>query len=175
MKARTLLLGAATALLIPLAACGTPAAEPTAPEPAPSGTNRLIGYQVKRLDQLIELTFDRLVADAGLTRRQWQTLNTLAAGPADDARLIDALRPFWEVNDENMRDAVADLTAHGWITRDVEGRYALTDSGRAAHTAAADSVSRIRELSATGVADHEFAQMMDVLARIIGNLERATS
>ncbi|NUP25424.1 MAG: MarR family transcriptional regulator [Nocardia sp.] len=170
MKARTLLLGAAIALLIPLTACGEPAAEP-----APGGEQRLIGYQVKRLDQLIELTFDRLVTDAGLTRRQWQTLNTLATGPAGDAELTDALRPFWEVDDENLGEMVTDLTARGWITRGADGRYALTETGRTVHATAADSVGRIRELSADGVSEQEFGQMMDVMARIIGNLERAAA
>src|SRR5690348_14072153 len=105
MNVRTLLLGAATALLLPLAAaCGAPAADPAPVEPAPAGENRLIGYQVKRLDQLIDLTFDRLISEAGLSRRDWQTLNALAAGPAGDAELTDALRPFWEVENEDPRE-----------------------------------------------------------------------
>lgn len=176
MNIRTLLLGAATALLIPLAAaCGAPDADPAPVEPAPAGENRLIGYQVKRLDQLIDLTFDRLVSEAGLSRRDWQTLNALAAGPAGDAELTDALRPFWEVENEDPREVVTALTERGWVGRDGDGRYVLTESGRTARSAAADSVGRIRDLSADGVSDQEFTQMMDVMARIIGNLERAAT
>lgn len=176
MNVRTLLLGAATALLIPLAAaCGDPSADPTPVEPAPAGEHRLIGYQVKRLDQLIDLTFDRLIAEAGLSRRDWQTLNALAGGPAGDAELTDALRPFWEVEKEDPRDVVATLTERGWVGRDGDGRYTLTEAGRTARATAADSVGRIRDLSAEGVSEQEFTQMMDVMARIIGNLERATT
>ncbi|MGA6205824.1 MarR family transcriptional regulator [Nocardia testacea] len=173
MNVRTLLFGAATLLLVPLAACGEPAADPAPAEPAPAGENRLIGYQVKRLDQLIDLTFDRLVADAGLSRREWQTLNALAAGPAGDAALTDALRPFWEVEQEDPREVVAALAERGWVGRDSDGRYVLTEAGRTTRAAAADSVGRIRDLAATGVSDQEFTEMMDVMARIIANLEQA--
>lgn len=175
MRRSTLAAGVLTILLIPLAACGGTTEEPAAPNTASNSENRLIGYQVKRLDQLIELTFDRLLADAGLSRRQWQTLNTIARGPIDDAGLTDALRPFWETDSGNLSEVVTDLTDRGWISRDTTGHYTLTDAGRTAHTTARDTVSRLRELSADGVSEQEFGQMMDVMGRIIGNLERATA
>ncbi|MFD4407856.1 MarR family winged helix-turn-helix transcriptional regulator [Nocardia sp. NPDC058499] len=177
MNIRTLILGAATLLLIPLAAaCGEPAAADPAPmEPAPTDGNRLIGYQVKRLDQLIELAFDRMLSEAGLSRREWQTLNALAAGPAGDAELTDALRPFWEVENEDPRVVAAALTERGWVSRDMDGRHVLTEAGRTARVTAADSVARIRDLSSAGVNDQEFTQMMEVMARIIDNLEQATN
>jgi len=150
MRPRITLLAAVAALLVPLAACSSGSAGKPDPQvAAPSGENRLVGYQVKRLDQLIESTFDRLLGDAGITRRQWQSLNTISGGPVVTAQLVDALRPFWEVNDENLGEVIADLTARGWIAEN-DGRYALTGTGRAAHAAAEESVGRIRELSATG-------------------------
>lgn len=176
MNVRTLLIAAASLLLIPLAACGEPAATDPAPVgPAPAGEDRLIGYQAKRLDQLIELAFDRKLSEAGLSRREWQTLNALAAGPAGDAELTDALRPFWETENEDPREVVATLSSRGWVSQNPDGLYALTEAGHTARAAAADSVARIRELSSAGVSDQEFTQMMDVMARIIGNLEQATA
>ncbi|WP_245649448.1 winged helix DNA-binding protein [Nocardia shimofusensis] len=172
MKPRVVLLLVVAAALLPLAACGGSADEPDRQASTPTGEHRMIGYQVKRLDQLIESTFDRLLGDAGITRRQWQTLNTLSAGPADEAQLTDALRPFWEVNDESLEELIRDLTGRGWVV-EYTGRYSLTDAGRAAHAAAEESVGRIRELSAAGVGEEEFGQMMDVLGRIIDNLEQA--
>lgn len=177
MNVRALILGTATLLLIPLAAaCGEPtAADLATVEPAPTDGNRLIGYQVKRLDQLIELAFDRMLSEAGLSRREWQTLNALAAGPVGDAELTDALRPFWEVENKDPRDAVATLTERGWVTLDADRRYLLTEAGRTARVTAADSVARIRDLSSAGVSDQEFTQMMNVMGRIIDNLEQATN
>ncbi|WP_327110237.1 MarR family transcriptional regulator [Nocardia sp. NBC_01730] len=174
MNLRTLLLGVAIMITMPLAACGgqsNESAQPKAATGADAADNRLIGYQVKRLDQLIELTFDRLISETGLTRRQWQTLNTIGRGAVDDAQLVDALRPFWEANKENVDEVVADLAVRGWVERGPDGKYALTAAGRTAHAAAAETVGRIRELSAAGISDQEFAQMMDVMRRIIANLE----
>ena len=51
-----------------------------------TGDGRPIGYWLKHLDRLIEATFDRTLADVGLGRRHWQTLNTLAGGPATSCR-----------------------------------------------------------------------------------------
>ncbi|TLG05794.1 winged helix DNA-binding protein [Nocardia cyriacigeorgica] len=131
----------------------------------------MIGYRLKRLDQLIETTFDRLLGDAAMNRREWQTLNTMSRGPVDEAQLIDALRPFWEGNGENVSDVIAGLVARGWIHRDADGRYALAPAGQSAHAAAVAEVSGLRERMTVGISAEEFAQMMDVLRRMTVNLE----
>ncbi|MBF6513209.1 winged helix DNA-binding protein [Nocardia cyriacigeorgica] len=131
----------------------------------------MIGYRLKRLDQLIEITFDRLLGNAGMNRREWRTLNTISLGPADEAHLTDALRPFWEGNGESVSDVIAGLAARGWTHRDAEGRYALTPAGRSAHTAAMTEVSGLRERMTAGISAEEFSRMMDVLQRMTVNLE----
>ncbi len=59
-----------------------------------SGDRRPIGYWLKRLDVLIEKTFERTLAEEGTTRREWQVLNTLAEGPSSAADLEPAVDPF---------------------------------------------------------------------------------
>lgn len=71
-----------------------------------------------------------------------------------------------------MTKLVAELTACAWIERVPNSRYVLTPAGRTAHGEAAKSVDRIRDLSATGVSPEGFATMMDVMGRMIENLER---
>ncbi|MFD6389666.1 MarR family winged helix-turn-helix transcriptional regulator [Nocardia sp. NPDC060259] len=132
---------------------------------------RLIGYQVKRLDQLIEATFDRAVESVGMSRREWQTLNTIVGDPAAD--LVDALRPFWTADGASIADVTAALIARGWITRDPDGRYAATDAGLAAHGTAARAVGVVRRQLADGITDAEFATLTTTLARMIANLEPA--
>ncbi|WP_037175535.1 MarR family winged helix-turn-helix transcriptional regulator [Rhodococcus sp. UNC363MFTsu5.1] len=132
---------------------------------------RMIGFQLKRLDQLIETTLDRSLDETGLSRREWQTLNTISRGPADDAHLVEALRPFWEVNGENVAEVVTDLTERGWVGRGPDNRIALTGSGSAAHAAAAEKVGSVRDLSVAGIRPEDYATMMDVLQRMIANLE----
>ncbi|MEV6218899.1 winged helix DNA-binding protein [Nocardia sp. NPDC051833] len=132
---------------------------------------RLIGYQVKRLDQLIEASFDRAVESVGMSRREWQALNTIAREPGAD--LVDALRPFWEADGESIADVTAALVTRGWITRGADGRWTVTDAGGAAHESAARSVGAIRRQLAEGVTEDEFAALTGTLARMIANLERA--
>ncbi|GEM32770.1 hypothetical protein NN3_37770 [Nocardia neocaledoniensis NBRC 108232] len=131
---------------------------------------RLIGYQVKRLDQLIEATFGRAIDTAGMSRREWQTLNTLVGDSGAD--LVDALRPFWETTDDSVAVITGALIERGWIVRDGH-RYAVTAEGHAAHERARQAVAAIRHRLATGVSDDEFAVVTATLATMIANLESA--
>lgn len=133
---------------------------------------RLIGYQVKRLDQLIEATFDQAVGSVGMSRREWQTLNTIVRDPAAD--LGEALRPFWEIDGESIADVTAVLAARGWITRDADGRHAVTDTGLTAHETAACAVGDVRRQLADGITEAEFATLTGTLARMIANLEQGS-
>ncbi|WP_280301385.1 MarR family winged helix-turn-helix transcriptional regulator [Nocardia neocaledoniensis] len=131
---------------------------------------RLIGYQVKRLDQLIEETFGRAIDTAGMSRREWQTLNTLVGDPGAD--LAAALRPFWETTDASVATITDALIARGWLTRDGD-RYAVTAEGRAAHETAREAVADIRRRMARGISESEFAVLTGALDTMITNLESA--
>ncbi|MEU4548114.1 MarR family winged helix-turn-helix transcriptional regulator [Nonomuraea dietziae] len=134
-------------------------------------SNRMIGYRLKRLDGLIEQTFDRLLAEAGLSRRQWQVLNVLSRGACDDERLGEELRPFWDGGGETVAGVVGELAGRGWLGDDPEGRRALTEDGRSALAAASGRVASIRTLMSAGVSAEEFEATMDVLQRMADNLE----
>ncbi|MEV6062426.1 MarR family transcriptional regulator [Nocardia asteroides] len=129
---------------------------------------RLIGYQVKRLDQLIESAFDQAIAEIGMTRREWQTLNTIVRTPAADLR--DALRP-WESGDESVTEVTAALVGRGWIVPDADGGHTATDLGRAAHERAARAVDVVRRRMTDGITPAEFTAFTETLGRLIGNLE----
>ncbi|MEU6561433.1 MarR family winged helix-turn-helix transcriptional regulator [Nocardia nova] len=143
----------------------------TAGGPPDNREDQVIGYRLKRVDQLIESTFDRLLGNAGINRRQWQTLNILSRGPQPQVQLADALRPFWEVNNESVAEVVDSLTEHGWARVRPDGIVVLTDEGATAHAAAQREVAKIRDLVAQGISQDEFTQTMDVLRRMTVNLE----
>lgn len=128
---------------------------------------RMIGYRLKRLDQLIEDTFDRVFAAAGVSRRQWQVLNVLSRADATDDDLLEALRPFGE---GGTLDAVGELAARGWVVR-----HSLTSAGREAHAALAERVGAIRARMTAGVSEDEYHATMAVLERMTANLEPLTS
>ena len=59
-----------------------------------TGSERPIGYWLKKLDSLIDGQFERQLSEAGVSRRQWQLLNLLEDGPRSVPDLRAELEPF---------------------------------------------------------------------------------
>jgi hypothetical protein len=76
---------------------------------------RPIGYWLKRLDGLIEENFERTLTGDGVTRRQWQALNTLHQRPSTQAELAEALQPFLVDDPGADRRMIDELVARGWV------------------------------------------------------------
>lgn len=76
---------------------------------------RPIGYWLKRLDRTIEDRFDRDLTRWSLTRRHWQILNTLSAGPALESTVAEALAPFWVDGAITQQEVLDDLLRRGWV------------------------------------------------------------
>jgi DNA-binding MarR family transcriptional regulator len=136
-----------------------------------TGARKPIGYWLKHLDRLIEDTFDRTMTDAGLTRRHWQALNTLARGPSRRSELQTALDPFVRADPAALVTIIDELAAFGWVQTGEDGRWCLTASGVAAHQRIQEDVDRTRRLILTNVTADEYTQVIDVLQRMATGLE----
>lgn len=136
---------------------------------------RPIGYWLKHLDRLLENTFDRTLADVGLSRRHWQTLNTLARGPATSAELNAALKPFTGADPGALAPVLDALTGRGWVTTKAEGQHALTVHGATAHQRLQKDVDQARRLILKHVTTKEYAQAIDILQRMAVGLESAAA
>ena len=143
--------------------------------PRMTSDGRPIGYWLKHLDRLIEATFDRTLADVGLGRRHWQTLNTLAGGPATSTELNTALEPFTGDDPMALAPVIDTLTRRGWVTTEAEGRHALTVDGATAHQRIQKDVDQARRLILTRVTAEEYAQVIDILQRMAASLETAAA
>lgn len=140
-----------------------------------TGDRRPIGYWLKHLDGLIEMTFDRTLASVGLSRRHWQTLNTLAGGPATIAELNAALKPFTGADPGALAPVIDALTGRGWVTTEAEGRHALTVHGATAHQRIQKDVDQARRLILKHITTQEYAQVIDILQRMAVGLESAAA
>ena len=136
---------------------------------------RPIGYWLKHLDRLIEATFDRTLADVGLGRRHWQTLNTLAGGPTTSAELNAALEPFTGDDPMALAPVIDTLALRGWVTTEAEGRHTLTVNGATAHQRIQKDVDQARQLILTHVTAEEYARVIDILQRMAAGLETAAA
>jgi DNA-binding MarR family transcriptional regulator len=127
---------------------------------------RPVGYWIKEVDRLIEESFGRLLAEAGLTRRHWQVLNTIAAGTTSQDGLDRALAPF--LDEAGGADVIADLEGRGWVRW--EGGIGLTATGSRAHAALRERIGAHRRRVTEGITAEEYAGIISVLERMAANL-----
>ncbi|YCH08290.1 MarR family transcriptional regulator [Arthrobacter sp. alpha11c] len=133
--------------------------------------NKPIGYWIKRLDAALELQLDATLARVKLSRRQWQTLGTLAEGTVRPDELDEILRPFWG-NDTRLREReLASLVGRGMITM-IDDRLALSELGREKYHEALRYVEAARQDLSMGIGIDEYAMALSVLERMSLNAER---
>lgn len=119
------------------------------------------GYYLIHIHESMERGFARLLTDEDLTRRHWQVLNTLAAGPHGQAEINAALKPFGD----DFGQQVHDLASRGWV----HGEYELTTVGHAAYQRVSQRVHAFRAQVTAGISDEEYAVLVNLLDRVATN------
>jgi len=132
---------------------------------------RPIGYWLKHLDRLIDEAFERALDADGLTRRHWQVLNTLAAGPSTAAALTAALQPFVQEDPKAVEVIIRDFFDRGWVRDVPDGGVEISERGRAVHEAAMKRVAETRQDLRRGITDDEYVSVVRILQRMASNLE----
>jgi hypothetical protein len=147
----------------------------TAMHAATGGTfaERPIGFWIKRLDRLIDDTFDHALGEAGLTRRQWQALSIMRSAAVTRTDLAAALQPFLVDGPESCDALVDALVMRGWVGCEADGSYALTAAGLAVREAASGHVAGIRAQLVDGLSERDYVETVRVLRAMGDNLERA--
>jgi DNA-binding MarR family transcriptional regulator len=132
--------------------------------------DRPIGYWLKKLDGLIDGHFERQLGDAGLTRRQWQVLNLLEDGPRSMPELQAELEPFLRDSPGELSDAASGLVSRGWADSH-DHVISLTEAGQAQFGLVKAKVAELRQALALGISPEEYQATIDLLARMVANLE----
>jgi DNA-binding MarR family transcriptional regulator len=131
---------------------------------------RPLGFWLKLVDRLLDEGFERLLDDAGLTRRHWQVLTALQTGPVTVQELDARLAPFLDGREPTTGPVLDDLAARGWATRAADGRAAVTPPGAAAHERLLADVSAHRRRVTDGITAEEYRATVAVLERVAANL-----
>lgn len=132
---------------------------------------KFLGYWLKRIDQTLESNFADFLAAESLLRRHWQTLHTLADGPADTAGLDVALSPYLDAHDPTAAPYVGALVDRGWVAQDSTGTYALTPEGVGAHAKLWDRIRRQRAAATEGLSADDYGTLLDLLQRVAANVD----
>jgi DNA-binding MarR family transcriptional regulator len=135
-----------------------------------TGSERPIGYWLKKLDSLIDGQFQRQLSETGLSRRQWQLLNLLEDGPRSVPDLQVELEPFLRGDADDLDDALAGLVTRGWA-ESTDNIVNLTRTGQAQFGVVKAKVAELRQDLTAGLSPEEYEATIDVLARMAANLE----
>jgi DNA-binding MarR family transcriptional regulator len=135
-----------------------------------TGSERPIGYWLKKLDRLIDEQFEEQLGEAGLSRRQWQVINLLEGDPRSVPELQSELEPFLQEDPDDLTDALSGLVTRGWVASQ-ENIVNLTETGQAQLKLIKAKVAELRQASMAGISPEEYQTTIDVLARMASNLE----
>lgn len=130
---------------------------------------RPIGFWLKAADQAITARVDAAQRADGVTRLEWQVLNTISrAARRSPDEIVEALRVFL---DRPALDAVlTSLRDKGWIDADAGGAVGLTEAGRQAHARILARQEEVRRQLMRGISAEEYETVLRVLKQIVANL-----
>ena len=132
-----------------------------------------IGFWLKRADEVITEHVDRVLSDNGFTRFRWQVLNIIyQAGTITRGGVFDTMRTF--IDARQLDEIIDGFVQEGWLVKFGEGdgaQLTLTDAGKDKRETVFELQSEVRRRAMRGITEQEYATVIDVLQRVVKNLE----
>ena len=132
-----------------------------------------IGYWLKHADEVITEHVDRVLSDNGFTRFCWQVLNIIyQAGTITESGVFDTMQTF--IDRQQLGEILDRFVEQGWLVKRGEGdgaQLALTGAGKAKRETVFELQSEVRRRAMQGITEQEYATVIDVLERMVRNLE----
>jgi DNA-binding MarR family transcriptional regulator len=135
-----------------------------------TGSQKPIGYWLKKLDRLIDERFERELGQAGLSRRQWQVLNLLEDGPRSVPEMQSELDPFLQEAQDDLTGALSGLVTRGWADSQ-DHIVNLTETGQAQFELIKAKGAELRQALMSGISPEEYQTTIDTLAKMAVSLE----
>ncbi len=132
-----------------------------------------IGYWLKHADEVITEHVDRVLSDNGFTRSRWQVLNIIyQAGTTTRSGVFDTMQTFIDIC--QLDEIIDGFMEEGWLVKHGEGNGAqltLTAAGKAKRESVFELQRDVRRRAMRGITEREYATVIDVLERMVRNLE----
>ena len=132
-----------------------------------------IGYWLKHADEVITRHVDLVLSDNGFTRSRWQVLNIVyQAGIITRSSVSDTMQTF--IEPRQLEEIIEGFVEEGWLVKFGEGDAAqltLTDAGKVRRETVFELQSEVRRRAMQGISEQEYATVIDVLQRMVKNLE----
>jgi DNA-binding MarR family transcriptional regulator len=133
-----------------------------------------IGYWLKQADNFITEHTDRVLSENGFTRSRWQVLNIVyQAGAITRSGVLDTMQTF--IDARQLGEIIKEFVEHGWLVRQGEeegAQLTLTEAGKAQRETIFKLQGEVRRRAMKGITEREYATVIDVLERMVSNLER---
>jgi len=141
----------------------------------PDVTEQPIGYWLKHADNVVTEHIDRVLSDNSFTRSRWQVLNIVhRARTITRSSVFDTMQTF--IDARHMDEILDGFVREGWLVKRGEGNGAqltLTDAGMAKRETVFELQSEVRRRAMKGITEQEYATVIDVLERMVKNLDRS--
>ena len=133
-----------------------------------------IGYWLKHADNVITEHIDRVLSENGFTRSRWQVLNIVyQADTITRSGILDTMQIF--IDARQLDEIIEAFVEQGWLVKQGEeegAQLTLTEAGKAKRETIFKLQSEVRRRAMQGITEREYATVIDVLERMVSNLER---
>ena len=132
-----------------------------------------IGYWLKHVDEVITQHVNQVLQDHGFTRFRWQVLNLLyERGTTSRSTVLETMKTF--IDADQLDEILNGFVQEGWLVKSADGELTelvLTNAGKTKREAIFKLQSEVRRRAMRGISDQEYTTVLDVLQRMVSNLE----
>lgn len=132
-----------------------------------------IGYWLKHADEVITKHVNQVLQDHGFTRFRWQVLNILyEKGTTTRSNVWEIMKSF--IDADQLDEILNGFVQEAWLVKHGDGEVTelmLTNAGKAEREAIFQLQSEVRRRAMQGISDQEYTTVIDVLQRMVNNLE----
>lgn len=140
--------------------------------PAGRSAEQMLSYWITLVDSLLTGRINESLAEHGLTRAQWQLMNSLTERPQTAQELGGSLAPEAASSGDGpgtLEEHLDELVESGWLVTEGE-LYTLTSTGRVSGERVAAVVEELRAEITEGMSEEDYRVVVDSLRTIAGNL-----
>jgi len=128
-----------------------------------------IGYWIKQADNRLTAQINAAQSAHGVSRSEWQTLNTLKeTGGAPREQIFETMRAF--VDEPGFDGILRSLRERGWIEARASGEFQLTEEGRRQYDIIFATQKEVRQRAMQGISEEDYLSAVRVLQQIVTNL-----
>jgi DNA-binding MarR family transcriptional regulator len=132
-----------------------------------------IGYWLKHADEVITKHVNQVLIDHGFTRFCWQVLNIVyEAGTITRGDVFNTMKTF--IDARQLDEILDGFVKEGWLVKRGDGdttALELTDAGKTERETIFQLQSEVRRRAIQGITNQEYTTVIDVLQRMVKNLE----